>query len=361
MPFICLRANSVDLQLAALDELRTHHEQRRHALRVQHGPAYDEFEAVYRELDALAADLRQTTSRPIALDANFDRFGYSAHIRTRMPSEAAGGASGNGSGHASGVATPNPQQALTGDDDGGAEERERRRAETIKLWKPPVVRQYWHKGIIWRSSAQQEVAPFELFVDLLYVGIIGILGDEASADPTGRALLIFAVVFILAYKVWLDVTQIVAWFETDHLVQRASILFFMAIMIGYIINIEHGFDETYTELIAFYLANRLYEAVYYFWMAFLLPMVRGAMLASAISIVIPSAIWIGSIHVEEPDRWALIWIAIILDLFLLGATIPFVRSGHKWANGPLDSIVKHMQFYPAISERRSRNHLTVLD
>lgn len=53
-------------------------------------------------------------------------------------------------------------------------EAERQRGQAIKFWKKPVVRQYFHKGLLWRASAIEEVASFELFVDLLYVGIIAI-------------------------------------------------------------------------------------------------------------------------------------------------------------------------------------------
>ena len=330
--------------LDAIQQLRAHHEGRRDTLRRQHGPLYDQFEDVRRELDALAADLQATSSRPVALDANFDRFGYSAHIRTHEA-------------QVSGASTPAGERALStapaGSGVGTAEDAEgrdrRSAAQTVKVWKRPVVRQYWHKGFIWRSSASFEVAPFELFIDLLYVGIIGILGDAAAENPTGRGLLEFAVLFTLAYKLWLDVTLVVAWFETGDLTQRASILFYMACLIGYTINIEDAFHGTYTELIAFYLANRLFEAVYYCWIALMVPMIRGMMVASAILVVIPAALWIGSIHIDEPNRWVAIWFALAMDLFGLGVVIPFVRWSQHLERGPLGFLALRLQFYPAIN------------
>lgn len=44
-------------------------------------------------------------------------------------------------------------------------------------------------------------------------------------------------------------------------------------------------------------------------------MVRGYMIINAACIAIPAAIYIGSIHVDYPDRLALIWIAIVLGQF----------------------------------------------
>ena len=90
----------------------------------------------------------------------------------------------------------------------------RRKGQSMKFWKRPVLRQYFHKGLIWRASATEEVASFELFVDLLYVGIIAINGDRAAEDPTGAALLQFCVTFILSWKLWGELTLVISWFET---------------------------------------------------------------------------------------------------------------------------------------------------
>ena len=56
------------------------------------------------------------------------------------------------------------------------------------------------------------MASFELFIDLLYVGIIAVIGDRAAEDPTGVGLLKFAITFILGWKMWSDLTIIISWF-----------------------------------------------------------------------------------------------------------------------------------------------------
>ena len=149
-------------------------------------------------------------------------------------------------------------------------DEERRHGETMKFWKKPVIRQYFHKGLIWRASETEEVASFELFVDLLYVGIIAINGDQAAEDPTGTALLQFCVTFILSWKLWSELTLVISWFETgnlpanaidlfrlishnqDDIAQRLCVLFFLACLTGFTTNIISAPDTTYTELIAFY-------------------------------------------------------------------------------------------------------------
>lgn len=44
----------------------------------------------------------------------------------------------------------------------------------------------------------------------------------------------------------------------------------------------------------------------------MLPMVRPYMIVQTLLVVIPSALWVSSIHVDYPNRLALIWIALCL-------------------------------------------------
>ena len=80
-------------------------------------------------------------------------------------------------------------------------EAERQQGNRMRFWKRPVVRQYFHKGLLWRASEKEEVGSFELFFDLLYVGIIGIVGDAAVENPTGEAFLHFLIIFALGWKI----------------------------------------------------------------------------------------------------------------------------------------------------------------
>jgi chromosome segregation ATPase len=66
----------------ALRRAHSHHEQRRQWLRDRHGKAYEEFENVHTELDALGSELNALTEQNMSLSANFSKYGYSAHLRT---------------------------------------------------------------------------------------------------------------------------------------------------------------------------------------------------------------------------------------------------------------------------------------
>lgn len=206
--------------IEALRRAHSHHEQRRQTLREKHGEAYEEFERVREDLDALSVDLHMLTDHAVSLDANFSKYGYDAHLRTYDdPLESS-------------------RSSIYGHDDSDHEskdwEEERRNGRVFKLYKKPVVRQYFHRGLLWRASQTAEVATFELFLDLLYVGIIAINGDRAAESPTGDELQRFAITFIMSWRIWTDIAVVISWFEVDDILQRLSVLFVMACLIGYV-------------------------------------------------------------------------------------------------------------------------------
>lgn len=174
--------------LDALRKAQTHHEERQEVLRTQHGNVYEQFENVRAELDALSSELDRVTTHGVSLEAHFSKYGYGAHIRSYDEEE---------SPSASGTATPRSSNIERKES-----EAEKGYATTLKLFKRPVVRQYFHKGILWRGSNSEQVMSFELFVDLLYVGIIAVNGDATAERPGGVEVLRFVVTFTLSWKIW---------------------------------------------------------------------------------------------------------------------------------------------------------------
>jgi len=188
---------------------------------------------------------------------------------------------------------------------------------------------YFHKGFLWRASDATEVASYELFIDLMYVAILAITGDAASEEATGNSLLRFAITYIMAWKVWSDVSIVIAWISMDDLIRRLSVLLVLVLLLGLTVNMAASEEATYTPLVAFYVATRLYWTLYLAWMSYLIPMVRGSMLGNSLMSLLPAILWIGSIHVHETYRQALVWIAIFLDFF--GPTILVtVQRGGDW-------------------------------
>ncbi|EMC94464.1 hypothetical protein BAUCODRAFT_124086 [Baudoinia panamericana UAMH 10762] len=332
--------------LEAVRQAREHHEGRRAELMQQHAEVYERFRDVHNELDLLSNELERVTTHGVSLEAHFDRFGYSARIRSYEDEDEVPDVN-------SGISTP---RSRSRSGDGASEKRgslasgaESSQATSLKLLKRPILRQYFHKGILWRASRSEEVQSFELFVDLLYVGILQINGDAASEDPTGLSLLRFVITFTLSYKIWNDMAQIISWFETDDIVQRFSIVFLLVCLFGYTTNITQAFVTTYPTLIGFYLCSRLFNASYLLIICFVIPTIKPVMLYHVLSTVVGAALWIGSIYVSWPNQLIVIWMALLVDL-TGAAWYLFTKVLCERVSGSLGAwFEKTFQFWPAVN------------
>ncbi|KAF1357515.1 hypothetical protein EJ07DRAFT_157520 [Lizonia empirigonia] len=232
----------------------------------------------HRTLSLLSSELHKLSLHAVPLSANVSTYGNSAHQRTQDGGDAASEAGSAGF-------------------DKAAWQAGRTLGLTMRVVQTPIVRQG---------------GDYELFVDLVYVGIVAVTGD-AAAD--GESLLGFAITFVMGWKFWSDISLLISWFDGDDVLRRCSVLFILTCLLGFTTNMVDAFEHTYTPLVAFYLTARLFLIVSLFWYAYLIPMVRAAMIGNGIIALVPAALWIGSIPVEEPGRQGLIWTAIAFDLF----------------------------------------------
>ena len=326
----------------AIRAIHAHHQEEHDRLKTENPGIFDKFESVRGELDVLNAELHMITNHSVALDASFDKFGYSAHLRTKDDSD-----------------TGSTKSA----DSSAAEKHQDRTGVPIKFFKRPVVRQYFHKGLLWRSARHGEVPSFELFIDLIYVGVIDIVGEKAIEHPDGLSLLHFVIVFCIGWKIWADMTNVINWFDIDDVFQRICVAFYLICLFGFTTNIYYMFegeDNTYTSAVAFYIAQRLFLGIWYLMVARLVPMIRGTMISNSILIATSVAFWIGSIHVRWPSQLALILIGTCLDLFG-GIALIWITRSINGGHGLGRVLKKHFEFFPAINieHRVERNNAFV--
>lgn len=203
--------------------------------------------------------------------------------------------------------------------------------------------------MLWRASGTTQVASFELFVDLLFVGILAINGDHVGEAPNATEMHRFVITFIMAWKIWSDLAVLISWFETDDLVQRLSVLVIMAALLGLTVNMLDAFHESYMMLVAFYTAARVFMSLILLSTAFTVPMVRGMMICQTVIAVAPLGLWIGSIHVDIPQRYALIWVAIFLDLCSPLAVPLVIRNGKQVSKRFGLWIDRVFEFFPAMN------------
>lgn len=320
--------------IACIREVREHHLERRTTLREKNAELFEEFDELHETLDHLHDELNRLTEHAVALDASFNKFGYDAHIRTKDDLESASirsGSDGSGS---------------------SAEDRHRDRSlDPLRFWRTPEIRQYFHKGLLWRSARSGEVGSFELFTDLIYVGVIDYVGEVAVVNASSESFLHFIILFSLAYKIWSDLTVTINWFEVDDVVGRFVVLFVLCCLYGFNCNVEYFFSYTNTAGTAFYLAQRMFLLVVYAVTAWLVPMIRGTLIAHIVIGLVAAAVYIASIHVEYPYKVAPLFIALFIDyaggIFMV-MLVKYVTS-NKERNFACKKLASAFDFVPAMN------------
>ncbi|KAK4143596.1 uncharacterized protein C8A04DRAFT_12290 [Dichotomopilus funicola] len=343
-----------------LHQTKSHHETRRQRLRERDGVAQvlEEWEEVRAQLEGLEAQLLKIAKEEYGVggvNANFDKFGFHAKLRTYGEGEGEeDGEEGDGM-----TASSSGVSSYSGTTEGKGEA-----GEAMKLFQRPVIKQYFHRGLLWRSAENTEIMSFELFFDLLYVGIIAINGDHAAEESDGRELIRFIVTFCMSWRIWSDVQQVVSWFQTDDILQRVEIIFLISCLLGHTTNIIQAFhagQDSYTQMVAFYLAARLAMAIYYAATAFLLPLVKGTMVSEVLNILVGAALWIASTTggaggeeggAESPlnvTRIVLAFVALAVDLFGKSVSVALFRYGSAHETPLALRFRSWFEFFPAIN------------
>ncbi len=142
-------------------------------------------------------------------------------------------------------------------------------------------------------------------------------------------------------------------------------------------------NDSFTQLVAFYLAARLFMALYYAITGFLLPLVKGMMICQALNILIGAAFWIASTTIStaageataaEPSlehrstaaeatgeaevagegapnatRLVLVFIALAIDLF--GSVVPVIlfRYSTSHETKAARRLGRFFEFFPAMN------------
>jgi hypothetical protein len=122
----------------------------------------------------------------VALDANFSKSGYSAHLRTKdIDSSSPSIAEGQGS----------HQLSKNWRDSRHSEQR-------LKFWKRPIVRQYFHKGLLWRLKESVKVSlpsNFSLISSVLEL-LVSLVIQLPSEDEIALSLLHFTIAYLMSWR-----------------------------------------------------------------------------------------------------------------------------------------------------------------
>ncbi|KAJ3178332.1 hypothetical protein HDU87_003644 [Geranomyces variabilis] len=184
------------------------------------------------------------------------------------------------------------------------------------FWKKPRIRQYIirHTTLI-REAEERTTTWLELFFDLLFAGIVAVLGNAYISAQLSFSLEQFAILFLMSIKPWVDYVMHQNIFASEDVAQRGFTVWIMALVVGLGVNCVNGFSSTHSIFAVFYLLIRFSFAAAYlsYWPLF--ANFRSSLAQAAIPAAMSAPLYIVSIFYPE-HKYVLWWSGIAIDYLL---------------------------------------------
>lgn len=179
----------------------------------------------------------------------------------------------------------------------------------------PHALNYFKDGVLFRTKGERTSAKTELFLDLMYVGIIANLAGEASENASWGALLQYILIFIPYWTVWADIKDFTNYYYNEDLSQRSYILWIL-ILLTLSVNSHSGLLEdrrgaAFT--IVPYILCRLSLAFSLLVYSFYIPEHRAQQRLYFCTLIVTSCVWIPVIFVSTRVKIAISVVAIFLE------------------------------------------------
>ncbi|KAG8525239.1 uncharacterized protein KY384_008883 [Bacidia gigantensis] len=166
-----------------------------------------------------------------------------------------------------------------------------------------------------------EKRRFELFIDLLWAGIVGNIAfnfaseayDEDSEVTVGRALLNSIVLVLIAWRLWKFLQDFMSKYATNDLIERAFVFWYLILGLLFGNNAPYLFaprPEQDNICIVIYLIAKAsllgLEIVY----AFFIPALRRSTIIRGVFVGPLSALWLAALFVSYPGKIGLCFAAV---------------------------------------------------
>ncbi|ANB13546.1 Uncharacterized protein RA0937 [Sugiyamaella lignohabitans] len=181
----------------------------------------------------------------------------------------------------------------------------------------PRALQYFYDNTLYKTEGERSSGRFEIFLDLLFVGMVANLAHIVTEDPTGLNLLKYLLVGIPAWQMWGDMRDFMNYYYNDDLTQRCLVFWQMCLIVMYGNNAQlAGSSTKYTGLVVgIYIVSRISVYGVIFAYTFYIPEHRKVMRSLATFVVITCGIWLSTIWTPVRVKIALAIVAIACEQF----------------------------------------------
>ncbi|PIS53463.1 hypothetical protein CJI97_003135 [Candidozyma auris] len=179
----------------------------------------------------------------------------------------------------------------------------------------PHALNYFKEGVLYRTKGERSSGKTELFLDLIYVGIIGKVAGEACEDASWAALIKYILIFLPYWTVWADIKDVTNYYYNEDLSQKLYLLWIL-VLLTTSVNAQQSVLES-TKGAAFtivpYILCRLSLAFGLLFYSFFIPEHRAQQRLYFVFLLITNAIWVPVIFVGAKAKVVIALIAIALE------------------------------------------------
>ncbi|ODV88981.1 hypothetical protein CANCADRAFT_58056 [Tortispora caseinolytica NRRL Y-17796] len=188
-----------------------------------------------------------------------------------------------------------------------------------RLYTKPVALNYFHNGRLYRTKGERTAGQFELFFDLLYVGLVANFAETPSSNPTGLSLVKYIIYFLGAWQIWADLRDFMNYYYTDDLIQRTLVLWTLTLLVVYGNNVPFAPDSRGACSIAVgsYLIARFSVMLFLFLYSFPVYQHRLQMRMYSVSSFLTVPLWIALIFVSNRAKVGLAFASFAIEHFVM--------------------------------------------
>ncbi|PWN47880.1 hypothetical protein IE53DRAFT_389966 [Violaceomyces palustris] len=192
-------------------------------------------------------------------------------------------------------------------------------SERRYLFRRPRALQYFRGNVLVRSNEERSSQRLELFFDLVFVGLIATLAEEAVHESTGPAVVRYILTYAPAWMIWSYMREIFNSFFQDDLPQRLLVLCVMILLVVFGNNapqaemiLEEG-PARATAIGSYLLAGlALFTTGMYY--SFFVCQYRIQIRALTLNWLLAVGIWIGAIFVNNVRACiAMVVVALVIE------------------------------------------------
>lgn len=180
----------------------------------------------------------------------------------------------------------------------------------------PHALNYFKNGVLYRTKGERTSSKTELFLDLMYVGIIANLAGSASERANGAALLEYVLLFTPAWMVWADIKDFTNYYYNEDLSQKVYIMWILILLTLYSNNHYRVLDDVLGAALTIvpYILCRFSLAVSLAVYSLFIPQHRPQMRLYAALILVTCCLWIPVIFVSTRAKIGMAFAIIFLEM-----------------------------------------------